>query len=165
MTAVIFNDSLLTFSSNYFYSLLLATYFPKLLWLFSISWAMRFSFRVNQFIADIYIWCRLRASLLEHFDRRNNAILSTCYEDILKKDPTCCHSLAKLVSMHQNGTSSIWKLRVYDLGETISLAFWLFLVKLNSFKLVFMLLLRTYSAYHPETLKQLLLFFWLQKIS
>ncbi|KAK9988882.1 hypothetical protein SO802_029121 [Lithocarpus litseifolius] len=46
---------------------------------------------------------RLRTSLLEHFDRTNSVLLSTCFEDILKKDPTCSNSLAKLVRMHQNG--------------------------------------------------------------
>lgn len=46
---------------------------------------------------------RLRASLLGHIDRNNSFLLSTCFEDILKKDPTCCKSLAKLVRMHQNG--------------------------------------------------------------
>ncbi|KAK4563662.1 hypothetical protein RGQ29_005990 [Quercus rubra] len=46
---------------------------------------------------------RLRTSLLEHFDRNNCVLLSTCFEDILKKDPTCSNSLAKLVRMHQNG--------------------------------------------------------------
>ncbi|KAL6283517.1 hypothetical protein ACE6H2_014446 [Prunus campanulata] len=45
---------------------------------------------------------RLRASLLEQFDRYNSALLSTCFEDILKNDPTCCDSLAKLVCLHQS---------------------------------------------------------------
>ncbi|KAG5551300.1 hypothetical protein RHGRI_009648 [Rhododendron griersonianum] len=51
-------------------------------------------------------WCRAKTSLLEHFDGANNAKLSTSFEDILKKDPTCSHSLAKLISMHQNGDYS-----------------------------------------------------------
>ncbi|KAM4088522.1 hypothetical protein ACJW30_07G076900 [Castanea mollissima] len=51
---------------------------------------------------------RLRTSLLEHFDRNNCVLLSTCFEDILKKDPTCSNSLAKLVRMHQNEYNS-WK--------------------------------------------------------
>ncbi|KAL7249633.1 hypothetical protein ACSBR1_011759 [Camellia fascicularis] len=46
---------------------------------------------------------RAKASLLDHFDSANNVKLSTCFEDILKKDPTCSHSLAKLVNMHQKG--------------------------------------------------------------
>ncbi|PON52793.1 TAF RNA polymerase I subunit A [Parasponia andersonii] len=45
---------------------------------------------------------RLRASLLEHFGH-NNMNISTYFEDILKKDPTCGDSLAKLVTMHRNG--------------------------------------------------------------
>ncbi|KAF5478612.1 hypothetical protein F2P56_005155 [Juglans regia] len=46
---------------------------------------------------------RLKASLLEHFNSNNSAVLSACFEDILKRDPTCSHSLAKLVRMHQSG--------------------------------------------------------------
>ncbi|KAL5542750.1 hypothetical protein UlMin_010460 [Ulmus minor] len=46
---------------------------------------------------------QLRARLLEHFDRNNNVMLSACFEDVLKKDPTCRHSLEKLVIMHHNG--------------------------------------------------------------
>lgn len=40
---------------------------------------------------------------MEHFDRSNNVLLSTCYEQTLKKDPTCYHSMGKLVQMHRNG--------------------------------------------------------------
>lgn len=76
---------------------------------------MWFSFRVKQFHLDIYM-CRLSASLLDHFDCRDNAI---DIENILKEGPTCCLSLAKLVTMHQNVTSSFWKFRVNGLGETI----------------------------------------------
>lgn len=47
--------------------------------------------------------CRLRASLLDCFDRDNYGMLSNCFEGILKKDPTCYHTLARLISMHQNG--------------------------------------------------------------
>ncbi|KAE8124759.1 hypothetical protein FH972_019615 [Carpinus fangiana] len=46
---------------------------------------------------------RLRASIFERFDHHNSVILSACFEDSLKKDPTCCHSLGKLVRMHQSG--------------------------------------------------------------
>ncbi|GAV64034.1 hypothetical protein CFOL_v3_07552 [Cephalotus follicularis] len=45
-----------------------------------------------------------RARILECFDPNNYAMLSTCFEDCLKKDPACCYSLAKLISMHQNGS-------------------------------------------------------------
>ncbi|WJX68513.1 hypothetical protein P8452_52873 [Trifolium repens] len=50
---------------------------------------------------------RLRAALLEHFDRNNSLLISSCYEDILKKDPTCRDSLAKLIRMHQIGEYSL----------------------------------------------------------
>ncbi|KAG8364892.1 hypothetical protein BUALT_Bualt18G0045800 [Buddleja alternifolia] len=46
---------------------------------------------------------RLKASLLENFDGGNYVKLCTCVEDILKKDPTCSVSLAKLVLMHNRG--------------------------------------------------------------
>ncbi|RDY02384.1 hypothetical protein CR513_14158, partial [Mucuna pruriens] len=60
-------------------------------------------------------WCnsasvlpvRVRAALLEHFDRNNSRILLSCFEDILKKDPTCSDALAKLIKMHQNGDYSV----------------------------------------------------------
>ncbi|CAI8593190.1 unnamed protein product [Vicia faba] len=50
---------------------------------------------------------RLRVVLLEHFDRNNYLLIQSCYEDILKKDPTCCDSLAKLITMHQEGDYSL----------------------------------------------------------
>ncbi|KAK9269595.1 hypothetical protein L1049_001371 [Liquidambar formosana] len=49
---------------------------------------------------------RLRASLLWRFNCNNHVMLSTCFEDILKKDPTCSHTLARLFSMHQTGDYS-----------------------------------------------------------
>lgn len=57
-------------------------------------------------ISNTTLPIRLRAKLLEHVDRRNNTVLFTCYEDMLKKDPTSSHSLAKLVTMHRNGEYS-----------------------------------------------------------
>ncbi|KAF5734502.1 hypothetical protein HS088_TW16G00951 [Tripterygium wilfordii] len=45
---------------------------------------------------------RLKASLLEHLCG-DYPMLSTCHEDILKRDPTCYYSLERLVSMHNNG--------------------------------------------------------------
>ncbi|KAF8402415.1 hypothetical protein HHK36_013370 [Tetracentron sinense] len=50
---------------------------------------------------------RLMASLLECFDNKHCNILSACYEDILKKDPVCSHSLASLIAMHKNGDYSL----------------------------------------------------------
>lgn len=44
-------------------------------------------------------FCRLRASLLECVGGRQPTFLSTSYEDILKKDPTCSHSLADCTKM------------------------------------------------------------------
>ncbi|KAK9094553.1 hypothetical protein Scep_026022 [Stephania cephalantha] len=46
---------------------------------------------------------RLRAILLECFDSKNSISLSTCYEDILMKDPTSVDCLMKLITMHKNG--------------------------------------------------------------
>ncbi|PIA31319.1 hypothetical protein AQUCO_05100095v1 [Aquilegia coerulea] len=46
---------------------------------------------------------RIKAILLECFESKNSIMLSTCYEDTLKKDPTCGHSLTRLITMHKNG--------------------------------------------------------------
>lgn len=46
---------------------------------------------------------RAKASLLEHIHQGNILTLSSCYEDILKKDPTCGHSLEKLIRLHHRG--------------------------------------------------------------
>ncbi|KAJ0700863.1 putative TATA box-binding protein-associated factor RNA polymerase I subunit A [Helianthus annuus] len=43
---------------------------------------------------------RLKASLLEHFSKEDANKLSICFEDALRKDPTCSRSLAKLISLH-----------------------------------------------------------------
>ncbi|XP_057963676.1 uncharacterized protein LOC131154876 isoform X2 [Malania oleifera] len=56
--------------------------------------------------SSIALPLRLRAGILEHSDHNNCTMLSTCYEDILKKDPTCSDSLGRLVSMHRNGVYS-----------------------------------------------------------
>ncbi|TYH74477.1 hypothetical protein ES332_D05G401800v1 [Gossypium tomentosum] len=50
---------------------------------------------------------RLRASLLEYFYSNDSVMLCNCFEEVLKRDPTCCHSLARLVSMHQKGDYSL----------------------------------------------------------
>ncbi|CAI9783583.1 unnamed protein product [Fraxinus pennsylvanica] len=52
-------------------------------------------------ISDTVLQLRMKAALLEHFSGINNVKLYTCFEDILKKDPTCSNSLARLVVMHQ----------------------------------------------------------------
>ncbi|KAL8046616.1 hypothetical protein ABFX02_08G188500 [Erythranthe guttata] len=54
-------------------------------------------------IPDRLLTLRLKAGLLEHFDSGNYIKLCLCYEEILKKDPTCSDALAKLVLMHQLG--------------------------------------------------------------
>ncbi|XP_050226265.1 uncharacterized protein LOC126676159 isoform X2 [Mercurialis annua] len=46
---------------------------------------------------------RLRAHILERVDPKNGVMLSTCFEDTLKSDPTCGESLDKLISLHQKG--------------------------------------------------------------
>ncbi|GJY05125.1 Ran GTPase [Tanacetum coccineum] len=46
---------------------------------------------------------RLKASLLEHFSNEDVTKLCICFEDTLKKDPTCSHSLAKLINLHHDG--------------------------------------------------------------
>ena len=48
--------------------------------------------------------CRVTAALLERFDGNNSLLLRSCFQDMLKKDPTCSDALAKLIKMHQNGT-------------------------------------------------------------
>ncbi|XP_065878406.1 uncharacterized protein [Euphorbia lathyris] len=54
-------------------------------------------------ISNAALSTRLRGRLLEHVDPNNDILLSTSYEDTLKRDPTCFMSLSKLISMHQNG--------------------------------------------------------------
>ncbi|KAL2493585.1 hypothetical protein Fot_37342 [Forsythia ovata] len=61
-------------------------------------------------ISDTVLQLRLKAALLEHFAGINHVKLSTCFEDILKKDPTCSNSLARLVVMHQRGDYNTEKL-------------------------------------------------------
>lgn len=46
---------------------------------------------------------RITAVLLECLDSRNSTLLSSCYEKILNKDPTCSQSVTRLVTMHNNG--------------------------------------------------------------
>lgn len=69
----------------------------KLLYLLIIFFVMFIKF------TNVHIY-RVRAALLERFDRNNTLLLLSCFEDILKKDPTCSDALAKLIKMHQNGT-------------------------------------------------------------
>lgn len=76
-------------------------------------------------VADVQN-CRLRAVLLQRFDRNNSLLLHSCFEDILKKDPTCHDALAKLNKMHQNGTfilhNFIYLYYLDNFGISVSLA-------------------------------------------
>uniref|UniRef100_A0A164WDE0 Uncharacterized protein n=1 Tax=Daucus carota subsp. sativus TaxID=79200 RepID=A0A164WDE0_DAUCS len=65
---------------------------------------------VEKFSSDTSLYARLKASLLEHFDSNNHIYLSTCFEDALQKDPTCTHSLTRLLCLHQQGDYSGEKL-------------------------------------------------------
>lgn len=49
--------------------------------------------------------CRLKSTILEHFDSGNFVKLSAVLEENLEKDPTCSHSLGRLISYHRSGTS------------------------------------------------------------
>ncbi|XP_076882541.1 uncharacterized protein LOC143531034 [Bidens hawaiensis] len=49
---------------------------------------------------------RLKASLLEHFSKEDASKLCSCFEDTLRKDPTCSHSLSKLINLHHVGVYS-----------------------------------------------------------
>ncbi|XP_039014074.1 uncharacterized protein LOC120143958 [Hibiscus syriacus] len=72
--------------------------------------------QVNEALSEVKKFCnisntvfpfRLRASLLEYYYSNDSVMLSTCFEEILKKDPACCHTLGRLVSMHQKGDYSL----------------------------------------------------------
>lgn len=41
--------------------------------------------------------------ILDHVDHSNCALLSTCFEDILKSDPSCCYAVEKLITMNKKG--------------------------------------------------------------
>lgn len=60
--------------------------------------------------SEAALYARLKASLLEHFNSNNHVYLSTCFEDALKKDPACTHSLTRLLCLHQQGDYSAEKL-------------------------------------------------------
>ncbi|XP_073058267.1 uncharacterized protein [Primulina eburnea] len=64
---------------------------------------------MSQF-SDSIVQLRLKTGLVEHFDGENYVKLCTCFEEILKKDPTCGDSLAKLILLHQRGEYDIQNL-------------------------------------------------------
>ncbi|XP_010913443.1 uncharacterized protein [Elaeis guineensis] len=57
-------------------------------------------------IFDAALPFRLRARLLESFHSSPATIISSCYEEALKRDPTCNLSLERLIKMHKNGNYS-----------------------------------------------------------
>ncbi|XP_024979581.1 uncharacterized protein LOC112516649 [Cynara cardunculus var. scolymus] len=61
-------------------------------------------------ISDAALPFRLKASLLDHFSHEDEIKLCNCFEDTLRKDPTCSHSVAKLISLHHDGYYSTEKL-------------------------------------------------------
>ncbi|XP_024312908.1 uncharacterized protein LOC100824956 isoform X2 [Brachypodium distachyon] len=46
---------------------------------------------------------RLRGRLLEYFDQNQVSTISCCYEEALRRDPTCGHSVERLIEMHRKG--------------------------------------------------------------
>lgn len=52
---------------------------------------------------------------MERVDPTDSLTLSTCFEDSLKSDPTCSESLAKLISLHQNGMLCLDTLLIHEL--------------------------------------------------
>ncbi|KAL5714704.1 hypothetical protein ACHQM5_016628 [Ranunculus cassubicifolius] len=60
-----------------------------------------FFFKVNLGeLSHIFV---IRANLLECVDSKNSITLSACYENILKKDLACSHSVGRLITIHKNG--------------------------------------------------------------
>lgn len=58
---------------------------------------------------------RLRARLLECFYSNQATTISSCYEDALKRDPTCIYTLERLIKMHKTGLPETWILILYKL--------------------------------------------------
>ncbi|KAI3887504.1 hypothetical protein MKX03_032013 [Papaver bracteatum] len=50
---------------------------------------------------------RLKANLLEGFNGMNALVLSTCYENMLKTDPTSINAVTNLISLYKNGDYSL----------------------------------------------------------
>ncbi|CAL5043538.1 unnamed protein product [Urochloa decumbens] len=47
---------------------------------------------------------RLRARLLEeYFDQNQVSTISSCYEEALRRDPTCSYSMERLIKLHRKG--------------------------------------------------------------
>ncbi|PHU18282.1 hypothetical protein BC332_13977 [Capsicum chinense] len=60
--------------------------------------------------SDTSFQLRLKATILEHFDSGNYVELSAILEENLEKDPTCSHSLGRLIGLHRSGEYSTEKL-------------------------------------------------------
>ncbi|XP_020082908.1 uncharacterized protein LOC109706481 isoform X2 [Ananas comosus] len=69
--------------------------------------------RVEEALAELENSClsstaaisfRLRARLLECFYSNQATTISSCYEDALKRDPTCIYTLERLIKMHKTGS-------------------------------------------------------------
>ncbi|KAJ0968367.1 hypothetical protein J5N97_025284 [Dioscorea zingiberensis] len=52
---------------------------------------------------DIALVYRLKARLLDCFCSNQASLISSCYENVLKRDPTCNYSLERLIRMHKIG--------------------------------------------------------------
>lgn len=61
-------------------------------------------------VSDATLPFRIKASLVENFANEDVTKLCICFEDTLKKDPTCVHSLSKLITFHHDGFYSTEKL-------------------------------------------------------
>ncbi|KAM0914449.1 hypothetical protein ACQ4PT_011618 [Festuca glaucescens] len=46
---------------------------------------------------------RLRGRLVEYYDQNQVSTISCCYEEALRRDPTCSYSVKKLIEMHRKG--------------------------------------------------------------
>uniref|UniRef100_A0A0E0DZS6 Uncharacterized protein n=1 Tax=Oryza meridionalis TaxID=40149 RepID=A0A0E0DZS6_9ORYZ len=46
---------------------------------------------------------RLRGRLLEYFDQNQVSIISSCYAEALRRDPTCTYSMERLTRLHRKG--------------------------------------------------------------
>uniref|UniRef100_J3MCV6 Uncharacterized protein n=1 Tax=Oryza brachyantha TaxID=4533 RepID=J3MCV6_ORYBR len=46
---------------------------------------------------------RLRGRLLEYFDQNQVSTISSCYDEALRRDPTCSYSMQRLIRLHRKG--------------------------------------------------------------
>ncbi|KAH7689723.1 TPR-like protein [Dioscorea alata] len=59
---------------------------------------------------DIVLVYRIKARLLECFCSNQASLISSCYENVLRRDPTCSYSLERLIKMHKIGSYSTFPL-------------------------------------------------------